>query len=271
MTPTCEDFATTWPVAYPRADIATNRKRASAIKRFADSFAGRRLDSITRAEARAWALRNPHHLRYARELYADALDDEIVERNPFAGLRLSFKRAELEYPCMEEVETLIEAAAAEVDEHFAAMVRFAAFTGLRLGEQLYLRPFQILENTGRVAVEKQLTEDGREKLPKGEKTRRALLPEPTYPLSLGDRAMAPIWPYSRYAHHRRWDKTRIAAGMPDLRWHSLRHFNATWLLDLGASYMDVALHLGNSALEVEKTYGHPDPELALDRLAGLVR
>ena len=61
------------------------------------------------------------------------------------------------------------------------------------------------------------------------------------------------------------------AGLPKVRFHDLRHFHATLLLDRGASCMDVAIQLGhtdNGEL-VRRTYGHPDSAPALERIASL--
>jgi hypothetical protein len=65
-----------------------------------------------------------------------------------------------------------------------------------------------------------------------------------------------------------WCEARAKVGLPELRFHDLRHFHATWLLDQGASDMDVAIQLGHrdGGVQVRRTYGHPSRERALARL-----
>jgi integrase len=59
--------------------------------------------------------------------------------------------------------------------------------------------------------------------------------------------------------------------LPEARWHDLRHFHATWLLDRGASVLDVAIQLGHrdGGELVRRRYGHPSSDLALGRLAAV--
>jgi integrase len=66
------------------------------------------------------------------------------------------------------------------------------------------------------------------------------------------------------------------AGLERLTFHSLRHFHASWLLNQGASDLDVALQLGHGRKDgtvdptlVRRTYGHPDVESGLARLEAL--
>lgn len=46
------------------------------------------------------------------------------------------------------------------------------------------------------------------------------------------------------------------AGVPKVRWHDLRHTNATWLIDAGVDVKTVASRLGNSAAVCLKVYVH---------------
>ena len=77
--------------------------------------------------------------------------------------------------------------------------------------------------------------------------------------------------WTKQTVNRRWVVARRDVGLPKVRFHDLRHFHATLLLDRGASCMDVAIQLGhtdNGEL-VRRTYGHPDSAPALERIASL--
>ena len=63
---------------------------------------------------------------------------------------------------------------------------------------------------------------------------------------------------------------RAAAGLTSARWHDLRHFCATQLLEMGLSHFDVSIQLGHTdggALVMER-YGHPSEDAARNRLLG---
>jgi Phage integrase family len=69
--------------------------------------------------------------------------------------------------------------------------------------------------------------------------------------------------------HYPWRTVRAAAGSA-ARWHNLRHFCATQLLEMGLSHFDVSIQLGHTdggALVMER-YGHPSEDAARDRLLG---
>jgi integrase len=70
----------------------------------------------------------------------------------------------------------------------------------------------------------------------------------------------------RIPHAWSWNKVKAAAGV-NTRWHDLRHFCATQLLELGVSHFDVSIQLGHTdggALVMER-YGHPSVDAAKRR------
>jgi integrase len=171
-------------------------------------------------------------------------------------------------------ETVAEADA--VTATFPPSILFAAYTGVRLGELLALT-WRDLDGD-EALVSKQLRRDGAIVPPKYGSERKILLPSPA--LFAIDSArtrgcVVPrpdnrIWDYSRREHTRVWGETRDRAGLV-LRFHDLRHFAATRLLDMGASDLDVALQLGHKdgGELVRRRYGHPSPRKARERLRAL--
>jgi len=75
-------------------------------------------------------------------------------------------------------------------------------------------------------------------------------------------------PLIQGSHHYAWRSVRAAAGLPETRWHDLRHFCATQLLELGLSHFDVSVQLGHEdgGALVMARYGHPSKEAARERL-----
>jgi integrase len=267
--PTADAFAASWAENYPRPDDSTNATNRSAIKVFAREFAGLPLDQITRAQAREFATKHPHHARVARTCLNDAMGDDLTASNPFEGLRVrgrSKGRKDVLPPTEDDVARLVEAAY-DQGPWLGSMIRFAAYTGVRLGEQLALTYDDI--DGDRCQITRQIKPDGRVKEPKTGRTRVIWVPPAAGfgPVEGADGLR--IWDLSRGQHFRRWAKVREACGMPDCDWHQLRHHAATWLMDKGASPEDISIQLGHTdgGILVRKLYGHPDPELALERLA----
>jgi integrase len=67
-----------------------------------------------------------------------------------------------------------------------------------------------------------------------------------------------------------WQEAREAAGLPDVRFHDLRHSAASYLAMSGASLMDIAAILGHKTLAMVKRYSHLSEQhttAAVDRMA----
>ena len=89
---TVAGFAGRWKRDYKRPRASTNRTNAVMISTFVEEFGTRRLSSIDRLEARAWAQANPSRARTVRAMFNDAIDAGLVTQNPFARLGLEQSR-----------------------------------------------------------------------------------------------------------------------------------------------------------------------------------
>jgi integrase len=277
---TADQLAQDWPTRWPRPSALTNRQHAAMVKQWGQDFGGRPLDEITREEAREWGLRHPSRVRFVRTMLNDAIRDGFATRNVWASLRIATPRKERYFPSTEEIEELLEATRG--DSVLYGRIKFAAFTGLRLGEQLALTYADLLsgcEGQVRVSVSKQLRVDGELAKPKGKiKMRYALVPAkalswPSTTKPYVKRSKDFLWPLTRSEHVREWNVLRRSLDLPpNFVWHSLRHHAATWFLDQGASFEDVAIQLGHDdqGTQVRETYGHMSREKALDRLEAIV-
>ena len=74
-------------------------------------------------------------------------------------------------------------------------------------------------------------------------------------------------PLRKGTHAWSWQKVRAKAGL-ECRWHDLRHFAATQLLELGLSHFDVSIQLGHTdgGKLIMERYGHPSVDAAKRRL-----
>jgi hypothetical protein len=108
---TCDSFAERWTSDFPRSP-ATDVHNRERVKPFGKAFAGRPLRSVTRQEARAWGQVNPMRVAAVRAMFSDAIDEGLVDANPFGrlGLKQADGRKDITVLTRAEVERLAELA-----------------------------------------------------------------------------------------------------------------------------------------------------------------
>jgi integrase len=254
-----DDFARTWIDRYPRRRESTNIGHRERVSKFATDFAARRLDSITRLEARAWALANRSRVESVRAMFSDAARDGLVADNPFSSLRLREPdgRKHLVVPTDAELGELATAAAKVQGEWgrlvLAPFILFAAHTGLRPGE-LYALRWQDINLTGNtVAVEWQWSQTERRLVrPKYDSTRVVFLPpaakdaidavaplrDEVFSAPRGGRLSGTVM-----GHY--WPPVARSVGRPDLTPHGLRHYYGTLLAWKGLAPYEIAAMMGH--------------------------
>jgi integrase len=275
---TAAAFAGRWLVDWPRPEASTQRLYAAAAKRFSEFFGSTPMREIGRLEARAWALTVPRSVsRVIGTMFEDARNIEVVEANPFANLRLSATErvAEITPPSMDEYRALLDACPilGGYGPEFKAMIQFAAWTGLRQGELFALEWPEV--GKAEIIVKQSRKLDGALGKPKNGKARAVPLLPPAQvlddlPRRPGDEFVfhSPQGkPLLKGTHGWSWQKVKASAGV-DVRWHDLRHFCATQLLDLGLDHFAVSIQLGHTdgGALVMSRYGHPSVDAAKARL-----
>ena len=176
-------------------------------------------------------------------------------------LLLSEPKARERFLTDEELGRVLEAARADSDLMYAAVV-FALGVGCRQGEQLRVRWGDIDDKTNTVAI----------RVSKTDTSRRAHMPPAVLaalePLRTGKVrplpgayvfAGADGKPLPSYTLIDRWERVRAAAGVPDVRWHDLRHASASFLIQGGATLAEVAHQLGHKNVATSKRYAHLVP------------
>jgi integrase len=153
------------------------------------------------------------------------------------------------------------------------MIQFAAWTGVRAGELQALRWEDVRPDT--IMVRSARKRDGTIGPPKNGKTREISFLPPARVLDDVPRRPDPFVFHSptgnalvQGSHHYSWRTVRAAAGLPQIRWHDLRHFCATQLLELGLDHFAVSVQLGHEdgGALVMSRYGHPSKDAARTRL-----
>jgi integrase len=167
-------------------------------------------------------------------------------------------------------------------KEFRAMIQFSAWTGVRAGELHALRWEDIGRETIRIRGARK--RDGSIGKPKNGREREIAYLPPARVLSDFERRPDPFVfhsprgnPLVQGSHHYAWRTVRAAsqlqiereaADLPNVRWHDLRHFCATQLLELGLDHFAVSVQLGHEdgGALVMARYGHPSKDAARQRL-----
>lgn len=255
------DFAADWPYSHPRPTPETNRHYRQMVARFVAKFGKRPLTDLTLGELQVWAQENAGAVRYVRAMFADALADGHVATNPLLKVRVARpprRRRDDLVPTLEEVETML----GDDDRQIAACVALGAFAGLRAGEILGLGYGDVSIAFDRGYVHQQRGRGEVVKPIKGKVKARNVdifAKGRTTVIEWADgsddeRYVVGPLTYDQLAV--RWRALRERCGLR-CEFHQLRTFHASWLLELGASPIDVAVQL----------HGHTDPSVVLSYYA----
>lgn len=268
---------------------STQANYRSAISTFEVRHGKQRAGAITFVEAQAFAGDEPRStVDTVSTMYEWARKARILDHNPFDGVIRRQTNSKLEVVILEpdEVDRLAGIALRILDtpmaEQMAALIMFSAGTGMRPGESFALRWGDIDFKAERVRVNKAIGARGEVKLPKNGKSRKAPLltiaREGLRMLHRGEHDELVFTSNRDNALQKstlayRWHQVRSKADLDQMRFYDLRHTFATRLLELGAFSYEVAAALGHQdgGRLVERTYGHPSTEKALDRIAELDR
>lgn len=278
---TVASYAGRWLRDHPRSKASTNKSHGHAVAPFAREFGGVKMAEITRQAARRWGLDNPSQVNALRTMFRDAIDDEILTKNPFSNLRLPQPqgRKDLVTLTAAEVSALADRAL-QLDERgsvLRAATIFAAHVGIRPGELYVLQWSDIDFANGEVQIRRGLGSTGEITSPKNSHARTVVLsPVAAQALREMPRRLDTeiVFPKPDGSHYTKssfaywWEKVRNLAGRPGMDFYELRHFCATYLLELGVSHADVAIQLGHrdGGALVMSTYGHPAEAGARSRL-----
>lgn len=279
---TVASFAGRWVNDYPRPRSSTNHSNRERIKPLAAELAATRLAEVTRPQARAWALKHRWALPAARAMFADAMNDGLVDANPFSGLRLPGSEGRKRIVALTETDLgslADQALKVWPDDGWAwsyrAMILFAGYVGLRPGELFALPRANVAGDLCLIeraldskSGEIGLTKNGRARtvtVPPAARDALIDLPRNSSGL-LFETRRGQMW--RQPSHHHCWKIVRTLAGRTTMDFYELRHAAATMLLERGMTPWDVAIQLGHQdgGRLVSSLYGHPSEVAARERL-----
>jgi integrase len=210
-------------------------------------------------------VKRAHHI--LRRILADAVRDNLIAKNPAAGLKLPrTSRKRRVYLTHQQVAALADAAG----EH-RAMVLLLAYTGLRWGEAVGLRVRDLDLLRKRLAVAENAVQSGQKihvDTPKAHKQRTVPLPSflvPHLARQCEGRGRDEMLFGEDGQHLRRphpvsgwFAKSVAAAGLPHTTPHDLRHTAAS-----------LAVSAGGNVKAIQRMLGHASAAMTLDVYADL--
>jgi integrase len=277
-----EWFEEVWPRSVRGLGRGTSRETIKhtleMARPFVRRFGGLELATLCEhvVECSVWAQAHPTNVRYARTVVADAVLLGKLPASPLGEVRVKHGpgtgRGEF-FPTLEEVNAL-----ADAGEKWGLRewVLTGAWSGARLTAMALLDVPDVTASNGLLRLQL--------------RRKRRSGKYPAVLLQPGADALAAVLPargavfrrpkggrWDRHSISERWVKMRREVGLPEAcTSHCLRRFYATKLLDMGVSYSDAAMALdhldkrGRPNIElVQRVYGKPSPEEALERIEGL--
>jgi integrase len=165
-----------------------------------------------------------------------------------------------------ELERLLEACKASRNQHLHTIVVLAVSTGMRQGEILWLRRKDVDCDAGSITLTATKNDDFRTVPLAGRALAllRARLEQPGAPDDLVFPGRKPARP-SEISEA--WANAVRKAGLSDFRFHDLRHSAASFLVDCGATHVEIAAVLGHRTLQMVKRYSHLRHSIAAKKVA----
>ncbi len=209
--------------------------------------------------------------RLLRMVLGHAVREGRIEANPCQIARAGLVKAVERVPA---TPAQVNALADAMPERYAAAVQVAAWSGLRAGELFGLARRHVDLDAGTVRVERAVTDiTGRPPFfgsTKTDSSRRTVHLPPHVVEILAEHmatftgsgpdaliftdARGLIVPKETRLHAFWRARTRV--GLPELRWHDLRHTGATMAAQAGASLRELQHRLGHSTVNAAMIYQH---------------
>src|SRR2546430_8149170 len=250
--------------------IRTERNRVLA---WAREFGSRPMGQITRTEIEAWRRKKMTTCRPAtinrdlsrlRRMFSLAVEWGLLEESPMKSMKfLRENNARTRYLSLEECQRLI---ASCIAPHIRALVGVALHSGMRLGEILNLRWYDLDFASGFILVRD--SKNGESRHVPMDATLSAL--SRAYPHRLGTDLVFSSSRGGRIVDVRTgFLNSCKPAGLTDLHFHDLRHTFASQFVMAGGDLYILKEILGHKSLAMTTRYSHLSPTYkikAIDRM-----
>lgn len=257
-------------------EVRSPERTAFAVKRLQPYFTGMVLERLKRAgisgyiEVRKRAGVGPATINRELDMLSAAINYARKRwdwniGNPCSGMSLREPEGRLRWISRAEADALISEAEKDMKSpHLADFIRAALNTACRKGELLELSWDRVDLRAGVIHLEGHHTKSGKRRVvPLNEEARKAMLGRARF--------RAQFCPASQWVFaHKDGERVKYMqkgfqsackrAGIDQLRVHDLRHTCASWMVQQGASMMEVRDVLGHSSIEMTERYAHLAPE-----------
>ena len=206
-------------------------------------------------------------LRYLKSSFNWAVDRGLLEDSPCRKIK-NIKRPESQplFFSKEEFETLLDHIEGQI---FKDIVIFAVYTGLRQGEILNLRWDQVYIERKMILLSNQYT------LTKSRRIKSLPLCNNAFEVIQRRIGISNEFVFTkdgipilaRYLRTKYRNSVLESGINPKLKFHSLRHTFASWLVQKGVSIYEVSKLLGHSDIKTTEIYAH----LSTENLAGAIK
>lgn len=226
----------------------------------------------------------------AKQIFHYAVDLELISKNPIARVPSPSERsdnADLQTWTFEEINRFLKTAITD-RPFYHNVAATAIFTGMRKGEIMGLRKQDVDFENKVIKIEQTLHETNDHGLyfgdPKTESSKRSIAFDENVERVLKNQirrnaelklALGAAYndhdlifcredgdPYRPSSFNRPFNRLTKKAGVPQIRFHDLRHTHATLLLELGTNTKLIAERLGHSDVKTTlNTYSHVTPKM----------
>lgn len=198
-----------------------------------------------------------HHVKLLRHALNLAVDWEMLDKNPAAGVPLFNRDNRIErYMSDVELESLLTVLRTDANRSVCRIAMFLLSTGCRLNEALRATWDQVDESTRvwRVPAANSKSKKGRS-IPLNDSALEIL--KDTGTKDGGGTIFANRKTGKAYTSIMKvWSRLRAKAGLQHVRLHDLRHQYASFLVNNGRSLYEVQQILGHSSPVVTQRYAH---------------
>ena len=280
-TPLLGEYAARW-IAEGRLKPRTRAEYTTLLQHFG-GLAAVPVNRITRDDVRAWhkgltigTTTKRHAYELLRAVMNGALDDDLIPGNP-VRIRGAANNPRRAMPTLPTAVQVHEMADSMPSPKYRLMLLLSAWCGLRFGETTELRRKDVLLDPSglptSLRIRRAVTRaDGQyvTGTPKSAAGVRVISIPPhiradvqAYLDNLASGPEVMLFPGSRNGSHmapsslyKVWYPARDAAGLPNLRWHDLRHFSATMAAQSGATLAELMRRIGHSTPAAAMLYQH---------------
>lgn len=277
--PTFAAYSADWLATRPLRGRSRREYRSVIGGHLMPAFGALRLTEITPQLVREWYFgygsRTPSTrakaYRVLHAIMATAAEDDAIPANPCkvrkGGSDTRKRKIEI------ATETEIDAIAEAIRPEWRMMVYLAAYCSLRFGEIAELRRCDVDLERGVLHIDRAVSrgDAGLESgAPKSEAGIRSVHIPPDLVADLAKRMLAYAQPGAdgllftthrggqlyQSCMYRDWNRARIAAGRPDLRFHDLRHTGLTMVAEEGATIKQLMRRGGHATPAMAIIYQH---------------